>query len=82
MVLIPTVVKQTKVGSRAADLYVLNATGQELWAELREPRDEGDLAQKLRDVYDVDAAQAMTDVREFLASMLEIEAIRPMDGEG
>ena len=80
MVLVPAATRATDPNAKSAKLYVLNETGERLWALLGDARTAADLARKLSDEYDTTAEQARADVDAFLESMLGIGAIEGHGG--
>src|SRR5687767_11213431 len=61
---------------KAADLYLLNETGETLWEALSSPRDTDELARNLMASYDVSADRAHSDVLTFVNALLEIGALQ------
>ena len=74
-ILVPLQSRTVVPKSRAAELYVLNESGEALWSELSEPRTMEELARKLRETFEVSAETAAADVEEFIKSMLAIDAV-------
>ena len=63
------------VGKTALDLngmLTLNEVGAEIWKMLPEAESEGEIVERLLQVYDADAAQVREDVSEFLGRLREL----------
>ena len=75
LVLVPTNVRSTRQEHRAADLYVVNASGEFLWSLLTSPTSEGDMAQALMGEFAISREQADQDVAAFLREMVSIGAL-------
>lgn len=65
---------------KAADLYLLNETGETLWEALASPCNAGDLARILMASYDVSDEQAQADVSGFVSALLDIGALQRAGG--
>jgi hypothetical protein len=61
--------------TRRGEVMVLNASGTWLWNLLDEACNVRDLATRLAARFRLEEAQALADVRVFVASLLEINAI-------
>lgn len=61
--------------TRRGEVMVLNASGTWLWNLLGEACNVRDLATQLAARFRLEEAQALADVRTFVASLLEINAI-------
>lgn len=61
--------------TRRGEVMVLNASGTWLWNLLGEAYNVRDLATQLAARFRLEEAQALADVRTFVASLLEINAI-------
>lgn len=61
--------------TRRGEVMVLNASGTWLWNLLGEACNVRDLATRLATRFRLEEAQALADVRAFVASLLEINAI-------
>ena len=75
LVLVPTNVRSTRQEHRAADLYVVNASGEFLWSLLASPRSNTEMAQALMGEFDISRQQADQDVAAFLQEMVAIGAL-------
>lgn len=64
-----------RMAQQEASLYTLNETSAFLWERLDGKRTGRELAQELKGVYEVEATQAESDVRNFLTQLQEIEAV-------
>lgn len=69
--LVPTTAKSVNSGSRAAELFVLNQTGERMWEWLAEPATTAELARKLIGEFDVTAHAAEGDADAFVRSLEE-----------
>jgi hypothetical protein len=74
-ILVPANARTVVGHSRAAELFVLNTTGELLWSELATPKSVPDLARKLIDEYAVSSGDATTDAEEFVRSLQAIGAV-------
>ena len=72
MLLVPVAPRAVNEGGRAAELFVLNATGFCLWEALSEPASPGNLARKLIEEFEVTAETANADVAAFLTTLQEL----------
>ena len=59
---------RAKVGDLAS-IYSFNGTGSLIWTLLESPRTVAELASVVAEEYEVDAAQAESDVTEFVSEM-------------
>lgn len=66
---------------KAADLYVLNDTGDALWELLNHPQTVDDLARNLIDDYGLSSDAAASDVRVFIEDLVAIGALSVMERE-
>ena len=80
MLLIPVGTRATHPRHRAGDLCALNETGEYLWSQLASPQGVEDLVRNLIQYFDVDAERARADVERFVADLLALEAIHPVEG--
>jgi len=55
--------------SQEMNVFALNDVGAFLWESLGEPRTEGELSARLTEAFEVDDAQASSDVSAFLAKL-------------
>jgi len=69
--LVPTTAKTVNAGSRAAELFVLNETGERMWEWLAEPRTSAELARNLIGEFAVTAHAAEGDADAFVRSLEE-----------
>ena len=72
MLLVPVAPRALNEGGRAAELFVLNATGFYLWEALAKPSPASYLARKLIEEFEVTAEAADADVAAFLATLQEL----------
>ncbi|HVE77906.1 MAG TPA: PqqD family protein [Gemmatimonadaceae bacterium] len=56
-------------GGGAGDFFVLNETAAAIWEHLDRPRSEGEVARYLIEKFEIDEAEAVSDVRTFLEDM-------------
>ena len=71
------------VRSRVADLesiYTFNETGSAIWALVDGARSVPEIARALASEFDVDEANALADVRRFLAGLEEEGLVEPLAG--
>ena len=61
---------------KGARLYVLNETGEFLWALLETPRHAADLARNLTLEFETAEDRALADVEAFLVALRDIGAVR------
>jgi len=61
---------------KGARLYVLNETGEFLWALLETPRNAADLARNLTLEFETAEDRALADVEAFLVALRDIGAVR------
>lgn len=61
--------------TQRGEVLVLNASGTWLWNLLREACSIRDLAMQLAAGFHLTEARALTDVKQFVASLLEVNAI-------
>jgi hypothetical protein len=76
LLLVPVDVKSARQENRAADLFVLNATGEFLWNLLQRAHSEEELASALAAEFEVDVEQARRDVDSFLHELRAIGALK------
>jgi hypothetical protein len=67
--LVPTRAKTVDAATRAAQLYVLNETGERMWQWLADPNTTTDLARKLMREFEVTEQAALDDAENFLRSL-------------
>lgn len=67
--LVPTRAKTVDPATRAAQLYVLNETGERMWQWLADPNTAADLARKLMREFEVTEPAALDDAEKFLQSL-------------
>jgi hypothetical protein len=79
MLLVPVAPRAVNEGGRAAELYVLNATGFYLWEALADPRTPRELARKLIGEFEVSEESANADVAAFLTALGELGMVEVMD---
>jgi hypothetical protein len=79
LVLVPVHRGSDDPRDRAALLYVLNESGEELWQALTTGRDADELARKLTKTFDVSLDTARADVEAFLADLLGIGAVQRLE---
>ena len=75
LVLVPTNVRSTRQEHRAADLFVVNASGEFLWSLLASPITGLEMAQALMGEFGISREQADQDVAAFLQEMVAIGAL-------
>ena len=75
MVLVPFGVRSPDPEYKAAQLYVLNQTGELIWNLLETPTTAADLARNLTDQYATTDERARADVDAFLRAMQDIGAV-------
>ena len=78
--LIPRAARSIKAERRGAELFVLNESGETLWAAMETPASVHDLARNLIETYEVSRSQAAADVDAFVQSLLAIGAIAQVNG--
>lgn len=71
MLLVPTAPRALDTFSRAAELFVLNETGEQMWEWLSAPSTIEDLARKLIEIYGITEDAARVDAASFVQVMLE-----------
>ena len=81
-VLVPLAARTPDPEFKSARLYVLNETGEFLWALLDSPRSSADLARNLTREYETAAGRAHSDVEVFLAALRDIGAVREVPDDG
>ena len=81
-VLVPVAPRTTDPEFKSARLYVLNETGEYLWALLDHPRTTADLARNLTLAFETTAGRAHADVDVFLAALRDIGAVHEVTGAG
>ena len=69
MLLVPVSPRTLDAFSGAAELFVLNQTGERLWNWLAEPHSLDDMARKLIDEFEVNAESARADASAFIEVM-------------
>jgi hypothetical protein len=69
LLLVPVGVRTIDTVSRAAELFVLNESGELLWDWLAEPIGVADLARNLMREYEISMEQATADASGFIHSM-------------
>ena len=79
VVLIPLNSKSAAPGRKAADLFVLNETGERLWEWLDGSADAERLARNLIEEFEVTEEVAREDVQAFLDAMFGIGAIEQVE---
>ena len=72
LLLVPTTGRTLDTATRAAELFVLNETGERMWAWLAEPITIEELARKLITEYTVSTQQAQADAEGFVHSLRTI----------
>ena len=75
LILVPV---QKKVADMET-LYTLNEVGARVYELIDGKRPVREIVQVITEEFDVDAARAEADVREFIDQLLEIESIREVD---
>ena len=76
LVLVPANSRTSDPKYRAANLFVLNRTGEHLWELLAAPQTSEALARNLMISYDLSDDEARRDTAAFVAEMLAIGAIQ------
>jgi hypothetical protein len=76
---------RAKVGDLAS-IYSFNGTGTLIWAQLELPRTVSQLAEAVAEEYEVELAQAESDVKDFVtemksAGLVEVAAAMAMAGD-
>jgi hypothetical protein len=71
MLLVPVSPRTLDAFSGAAELFVLNETGEHLWEWLAQPVTLDDMARNLIDEFEVDAERAHADATAFIEVMQE-----------
>ena len=79
MLLIPVAQRSAVPKHRAGDLCVLNETGEFLWKELSSPQGVEELVRKLIQYFEVPPERARADAERFIADLLALEAIYPVE---
>lgn len=74
-ILVPADARTVVGHSRAAELFVLNDSGELLWSALANPTSVPDLARKLMNAYAVSSDVAAADAEEFVRSLQAIGAV-------
>lgn len=67
--LVPTRAKTVDAATRAAQLYVLNETGERMWQWLADPNTPTELARKLMREFEVTEQAALDDAETFVRSL-------------
>lgn len=67
--LVPTNAKTVDTGSRAAELFVLNDSGERMWAWLADQITLADLARNLMEEFDVTPQAAHDDAETFIRAL-------------
>jgi hypothetical protein len=75
-VLVPADARASDPEFKGARLYVLNETGEFLWALLETPRTAADLARNLTLEFETAEDRALADVEAFLVALRDIGAVR------
>ena len=75
-VLVPLNARATDPEFKGARLYVLNDTGEFLWAQLDSPHTTADLARNLTLEFETADDRALADVEAFLMALRDIGAVR------
>ena len=75
MVLVPVAARTVDADTRAAELFVLNATAERLWEMLASPATEPELARNLIVEFEVEPSRAQEDTSAFVRALLEIGAL-------
>lgn len=75
LLLVPVAGRTILETRKSAELFVLNESGERMWAWLAEPATVGDLARNLISTYEVTAESARADAANFIESMREIGAV-------
>jgi hypothetical protein len=75
MVLVPIAARTVDADTRAAELFVLNATAERLWEMLASPPTEPELARNLIVEFEVDPVRPREDTSPFVRALLEIGAL-------
>jgi hypothetical protein len=81
-VLVPVAARASDPEFKSARLYVLNETGEFLWALLDSPRSSVELARNLTLEFETAAGRAHSDVEVFLAALRDIGAVRAVPDDG
>ncbi len=76
LLLVPVDTRSVQQDHRAADLFVLNETGEFLWERLQSPHAADELAAALAEEFEIDPAQAKADVDSFLQQLDAIGALK------
>lgn len=79
LVLVPIATRTENASRRTANFYVLNGTGELLWATLEEPADIEELTRQLTQNYQISEDVARGDVRQFLSALERCGAIHPVE---
>ncbi len=69
MLLVPTTAKSLNPGSRTAQLYVLNETGERLWHWLGSPTTSAELARNLMSEFEITEETAQADANAFVREL-------------
>lgn len=72
LLLVPTKARTLDTATRAAELFVLNESGERMWAWLEQPISIQGLARNLIGEYEVPADQAQADAEGFVRSLRAI----------
>lgn len=71
LLLVPTAPRTLDTFSRAAELFVLNETGERVWDLLKAPSTIDELARNLIEGFEITAETARSDAAAFIQVMLE-----------
>lgn len=61
---------------RRGEVFGFNKVASEVWRQLKEPREEGDLCRALVEQYDVSPEQCATEVRILLDELVELRLVK------
>ena len=79
LVLVPIASRTENPLKRTANFYVLNGTGEVLWAHLESPADVPTLTRELVSQFRVDEATAQSDVERFLSELAACGAVETVE---
>jgi coenzyme PQQ synthesis protein D (PqqD) len=79
LVLVPIASRTENPLKRTANFYVLNGTGELLWAQLESPADVPALARQLVTHFRVDEVTAQGDVERFLSELAACGAVETVE---
>ncbi|HEX2779718.1 MAG TPA: PqqD family protein [Gemmatimonadaceae bacterium] len=77
ILLVQTGARSVQPIQKAADLLILNATGERLWEAMATPTTLEQMAQYLIQDFDVEPATARADAEAFVLSMVDLGAVIP-----